>query len=303
MQRVFVGDVQGCAQELETLVERARAELGSDFELWFAGDLVNRGPDNLEVLRRVRALHDGGRARVVLGNHDVFLVAAHLGLASPGARDTVGDVLHCPDANDWIVWLRSLPLVESGRIGGDRFALVHASVHPDWSLDELHDRTRAVQARLGAPDPREARDLLLADARLDPDRDLLERLTRARSVDSRGAWSDEVPIPPWEPWHRRWSRRNHDYGVVYGHWALQRLHVAPGLRGLDTGCVHHGRGTAGFLTAWLPDVPRVRPHERLASAFAIPDDRFWHVPAHRRYDPRAPEERAEKIASLGESPD
>ncbi|HEX5635437.1 MAG TPA: hypothetical protein VFX50_19475, partial [Gemmatimonadales bacterium] len=73
-----------------------------------------------------------------------------------------------------------------------------------------------------------------------------------------------------------WARAGHDYGVVYGHWALQGLHVAPRLRGLDTGCVHHGRDRDGFLTAWLPD-PRAR------DPFEVPDERFWHVRAHRPY--------------------
>ena len=77
-------------------------------------------------------------------------------------------------------------------------------------------------------------------------------------------------------WHALWSERAHGYGVVYGHWALQGLHVAPWLRGLDTGCVHHGRDHVGLLTAWLPD-PRAQ------APFAVPDAHFLQVRAHRRY--------------------
>ena len=77
-------------------------------------------------------------------------------------------------------------------------------------------------------------------------------------------------------WHREWAARRHDYAVVYGHWALQGLHLAPGLRGLDTGCVHHGRGRTGFLTAWLPDPGSAAP-------FSLPDDSFWQIPARRAY--------------------
>jgi diadenosine tetraphosphatase ApaH/serine/threonine PP2A family protein phosphatase len=73
-----------------------------------------------------------------------------------------------------------------------------------------------------------------------------------------------------------WSARSHGYGIVYGHWALQGLHVAPGLRGLDTGCVHHGRGRDGVLTAWLPDPSAQTP-------FDVPDDRFWQEAARRAY--------------------
>jgi hypothetical protein len=77
-------------------------------------------------------------------------------------------------------------------------------------------------------------------------------------------------------WHERWSERAHGYGVVYGHWALQGLHVEPWLRGLDTGCVHHGRDHEGFLSAWLPDA-------RAHAPFALPDAHFLQVRAHRRY--------------------
>ena len=76
-----------------------------------------------------------------------------------------------------------------------------------------------------------------------------------------------------------WRLRDPGFGVVYGHWARQGLHVSPGLRGLDTGCVHHGRGRDGVLTAWLPD----SAPSASGDPFAVPDERFWQVPAKRRY--------------------
>ena len=110
---------------------------------------------------------------------------------------------------------------------------------------------------------------------------MLARLTSCRSVSRTGRWSKHEPVAPDVAWHAAWSERRHDYGVVYGHWAMQGLHVAPGLRGLDTGCVHHGRD--GFLTAWLPDWKR-------DDAFAVPDEGFWQVRARRRYyvEPTSP---------------
>ena len=93
--------------------------------------------------------------------------------------------------------------------------------------------------------------------------DLLGRLTRARSVSPSGGWSAEEPTGRERAWHEAWSEQGHDYGIVYGHWAMQGLHVAKGLRGLDTGCVHHGRGRAGALTGWIPDrrasIPSICP--------------------------------------------
>lgn len=278
MQRVFVGDVQGCADELGELLRRARAELGSRFDLWLVGDLINRGPGSLRVLRRVRDLVEDGRARCVLGNHELGLLRVAMGLEELGPRDTYGEVLAAPDRDDWIAWLRHRPLVESGRQGSQPFALVHAATHPDWDLAELTRRARSAEARLRVPDRREFARFLAGPREPDSDRDVLERLTHCRSVDAHGAWLEAPPeLAPagYEAWHRRFARRVPDFGVVYGHWAMQGLHVAPWLRGLDTGCVHHGRGRDGCLTAWLPG--------ETETPFDVPDDRFWRIPARRVY--------------------
>jgi bis(5'-nucleosyl)-tetraphosphatase (symmetrical) len=277
MQPVFVGDVQGCADELDELIRLAEKRLGSDaFELWLVGDLVNRGPDSLRVLERVRPLVDAGRARVVVGNHEIALLEVGLGLRKPSPTDTFGDVLASPAADAWLDWVRGLPLVETGRLGERPFAMAHAAVAPSWSLAGLEERARRVAARLGASDRAPARTLLAA-SRSDPDRDALDLVTRCRAIDARGAWSDREPARPDDAWHRRWSAARHAYGVVYGHWATQGLHVAENLRGLDTGCVHHGRGRDGSLTAWVPDL-------RAGDPFALPErGAFWSVRARRPY--------------------
>jgi bis(5'-nucleosyl)-tetraphosphatase (symmetrical) len=277
VQTVFVGDVQGCAEELDELLARATNSFGDEgFELWMVGDLVNRGPASLRVLERVRARVEAGQARVVLGNHEIALIEAGLGLRTPSAADTAREVLASAESADWIEWLRRRPLVEAGRLGRRAFAMVHAAVAPGWSLAELSRRARAIEARLGASDPATARALLAAP-RSDPDRDALALLTRCRSVDARGRWGAAEPERPEDAWHRRWAAAEPDYAIVYGHWATQGLHVAPGLRGLDTGCVHHGRGRDGHLTAWLPDAGARDP-------FAVPDTgELWSVPARRAH--------------------
>jgi bis(5'-nucleosyl)-tetraphosphatase (symmetrical) len=277
LQRIFVGDVQGCADELDTLVERARSGWGGEFELWLVGDLVNRGPDNLRVLRRVRELETSGRARSVLGNHEVGLLCVALGLEAPGPGDTFGDVLEAPDRDAWVDWLCRLPLVDTGRLGEQPFALVHAASHPDWTLEELASRARAAEALLR--DRRERRRFLAQRGAPDSERDVLARLTECRSVDARGAWVSEPPEQApqgFAAWHHVWAQRAQGFGIVYGHWSLQGLHVAPWLRGLDTGCVHHGRGRDGFLSAWLPP-------ESAAAPFDVPDANFWQIPARRVY--------------------
>ncbi|MDX1649056.1 MAG: metallophosphoesterase [Myxococcota bacterium] len=285
MRPVFVGDVQGCVRELEALFARVDAELGQDaWEPWLVGDLVNRGPSSLEVLRAVRARADAGRARVVLGNHEVALLRTALGRRRPGPEDTFADVLEADRREGWVDWLLRLPLLVEGRLGATPFAMVHAAVHPDWSLAVARKRAAAVEAVLRGGDRQAAADLLDAVTRAPRAgaADDLARLLTCRSVrPGDDAWSDAPPAPPWRPWHEAWRARGHPYGVVYGHWSVQGLHVAPGLRGLDTGCVHHGRGRDGFLTAWLPDPSAPDP-------FGVPDDRFVQVRAFARYHAAAP---------------
>jgi bis(5'-nucleosyl)-tetraphosphatase (symmetrical) len=279
VQRIFVGDVQGCADELDALIARAEAAFGEDFALWLAGDLVNRGPDNRRVLERVRALVDAGRAEVVLGNHELHLLSVHWGQRPLSENDSIGDVLDAPDVAEWVDWLRRRPLARTGEIAGQPFAMVHASVGAGWTLEELRGRAAKASARLAGPEP-EARAFLAMDPAESPERDDLARLTRGRSGDGEG-WSSREPDSPEGAWHQAWRAQRPAYGVVYGHWARQGLHVEEGLRGLDTGCVHHGRGRDGFLTAWLPDEEPGRAG--VGRAFDLPDERFWQIPARRRY--------------------
>jgi len=289
--RLFIGDVQGCADELEELLALAAAELGNDFDVWSVGDLINRGPDNRRVLERMRALHADGRARIVLGNHEIGLMMRWLGVRGGSSADTLDDLLDAPDIEDWIHWLRGLPLVETGELDGQPFAMVHASVHPDWDLASLVAHARRAEEPLRELGTAELASWLRAapgGATNSSERDDLDRLTRCRSlIDATGSWSDRLPARSADVWHRRWAQQEHEYGIVYGHWALQGLHVAPGLRGLDTACVHHGREdgrggcTQGFLTGWIPRVDALR---RAGKAhFGIPDNRFLRVKAKQRY--------------------
>jgi len=275
VQFIFVGDVQGCADELNDLLARAKRRFGSDCHFYFVGDLINRGPASYRVLQRVRELSEMGRAHAVLGNHELALMRLALGHRNPAPDDTFQELLARPDAGEWIDWLRSRPLALTGQLGNQPFVLVHAAVAPSWGVTEITGRARRIEKRLQG-EFSELERLLTASRTADPDADDLARFTRCRSVDRKGGWSSREPTGQRRPWHEIWSRQGHSYGVVYGHWALQGLHLAPGLRGLDTGCVYHGFGRDGFLTAWLPDSSRAVP-------FAVPDLGFWQVAAHRRY--------------------
>jgi len=287
VQKIFIGDVQGCGIELVELLDRAAGQFGEEFEIWVVGDLINRGPYNLLCLDRVRSLVEAGRARYVLGNHEIALLKAWLGLREVRPNDTFVEVLESSEIEGWIDWLRKRPVMERGRLASTSFAMVHASVHPDWSLDELEMRAQRVERQLSDPDLDRVREFLdariPADRELADDRDVLGRLTSCRSLDAQMNWSSALPLLEADSWHHHWAARGHDYGVVYGHWAVQGLHVAPGLRGLDTACVHHGRDRDGFLTAWLPLLEDESSGGARQSVFDVPDDRFWKIPAQRRY--------------------
>jgi bis(5'-nucleosyl)-tetraphosphatase (symmetrical) len=146
MATYAIGDVQGCFDELQQLLRRI-SFAGSD-RLWLVGDLVNRGPKSLEVLRFVREL--GGRAVSVLGNHDLHLIAQYEGVERARKDDTFRDVLEAADAAELVAWMRRRPMMHAE---GD-YAMVHAGLLPQWTLERALSLGKEVeQALQGATDP------------------------------------------------------------------------------------------------------------------------------------------------------
>lgn len=235
-RHIYVGDVQGCREELEALLERLRFDPAADV-LLPVGDLVNRGPDSLGALRLLVRLD----AQAVLGNHELHLLALAAGRRTPRATDTLQELLASPERDALLAWVRALPFVR--RLG--RTLLVHAALHPSWTEPERE---------LAGADPLAPSPAALFAA-------------RARYCDTLGRTperDDAPPGPPYRPWHElvEPARLGLDT-IVFGHWAAQGLLVKPGFRGLDTGCVW-GRK----LTAWiaeedrLVDVPARRAYAR-----------------------------------------
>src|SRR5688572_3158673 len=140
MATYALGDVQGCFDELQQLLRKAN--FGPRDRLWFVGDLVNRGPKSLEVLRFVRDL--GQRAITVLGNHDLHLVAQYEGVEKLKAKDTFQDVLDAPDAGELVAWLRARPMVHAQ----NGYALVHAGLLPQWTVAKAVALGKEVSAAL-----------------------------------------------------------------------------------------------------------------------------------------------------------
>ena len=254
MTRYAIGDLQGCEEELRALLVRLKFSADRD-RLWFVGDLVNRGPDSLAALRRVRAL--GDNAVVVLGNHDLHLLAVACGVQRRRRSDTLDEVLAAPDRDTLIEWLLTRPLAHAE--GQD--LMVHAGVVPQWTAartvalaDEvsraLRRDPRALFEQMYGDEPERWDERLAGPERL---RFIINVLTRLRlcTADGRVDLSLKGPPPPppsaLRPWFEHPQRATRDVRVVFGHWSALGLVRRPDVLGLDTGCVWGGRLTAADL--------------------------------------------------------
>lgn len=254
MARYAIGDVQGCHDALRKLLARLRFSADRD-QLFFTGDLVNRGPQSLQVLRLVRAL--GASARTVLGNHDLHLAARHYCPQVQARRgDTLDDVLQAKDRDLLLDWLLAQPLALEDAASAS--LLVHAGVVPQWSLQQVLSRAAQAAAAMRA-DPVAFFSSMYGNrpTRWQEDLPAAERwrftvnmLTRLRycladgTLDFHLKGAPAGTDGPWRPWFEH--PRLHDAGVriVFGHWSTLGLLRRPGLLALDTGCVWGGHLTA-----------------------------------------------------------
>lgn len=237
-----IGDVHGCFRTLEALIERIDLDLGRD-RLWMVGDLVNRGPSSLSVLRWARVLEEemGDRFQVVLGNHDLHLIARHRGLASARPGDTLEDILEAADGADLVEWLRRRPFVHFGRAGGHDFILVHAGFLPGWSSQDAVAAARRLERRLRGP---EAERLLRSR-----DDEALAAFTRMRMLDADAGFHDYSGPPEGapaglSPWFEVEPRGCPGHTAITGHWAALGMRLRSDLIALDSGCVWGGSLTA-----------------------------------------------------------
>lgn len=257
MHTYAIGDLQGCAAQLDLLLDRIDA-VSPGAQLIFVGDIVNRGPASLQTLRRLMSL--GERALCVLGNHDLHLLAVSQGIRAPGKGDTLDDILHAPDRDELLSWLRRQPLA---RIV-DGHLIVHAGLLPAWSAEQAVMLSREVEAMLqgaywvdflrtmyGNEPSRWSDDLKGAD-RL---RCIVNAMTRLRFCSADGQMefqTKEGPgAPPtgYLPWFEVPGRRTANDTVVFGHWSTLGLVQQDKLLGLDTGCVWGGKLSALRLAA------------------------------------------------------
>jgi len=256
-----VGDIQGCCDEFDDLLATLAFDRARD-RLWLVGDLVNRGPRSLDVLRRVVQLGDA--ATVVLGNHDLHLLALARGGAEPRGPDaSLRQVLEAPDRERLLDWLQSRPLLHHEPAPG--ITMIHAGLPPQWDIDLARRCARELETALRGNhsgrlfkamygnQPDVWRDDLEGDDRL---RFIMNALTRLRVCDARGrlllkfkGQESEIPAGA-SPWFRVAGRRSRGARIVCGHWSALGYLDEDGVLLLDTGCVW-----GGTLTARRLDVP------------------------------------------------
>ncbi|HUQ76550.1 MAG TPA: symmetrical bis(5'-nucleosyl)-tetraphosphatase [Burkholderiales bacterium] len=247
MATYAIGDVQGCFDELQTLLAKVGFAKGD--RLWFVGDLVNRGPKSLEVLRFVRDL--GERAAVVLGNHDLHLVTQHEGFERPRKDDTVDDVLEASDRRELVDWLRTRPMMHAD----GAYAMVHAGLLPQWTVAKGLQLAREVEAALAAPNYRDFlanlygskpdawRDGLSGWDRL---RVIVNAMTRMRFCTPEGKMDFRAKGATPPAGYKAWFdlRPKEAATLVGGHWSALGLRLTPRVALLDSGCVWGGKLTA-----------------------------------------------------------
>ncbi|MFI3190213.1 bis(5'-nucleosyl)-tetraphosphatase (symmetrical) [Crenothrix sp. D3] len=247
-----IGDIQGCFDDLLRLLDAIAFDEQSD-QLWFAGDLVNRGPKSLETLRFVKSL--GNSAITVLGNHDMHLLAASCMDSVTRKKDALNPVLEAPDRQELIDWLRHQPLFHHN----DDFCLVHAGLPPQWDFKKTQKMAFIAEQALRRPDyhlflkqmygnkPNVWSSNLKGTPRL---RFIINCFTRMRYCDAEGRLdftnSGALGSQPENllPWFTVPNRKNADMRIIFGHWSTLGYYEGPNCYAIDTGCLWGGQLTA-----------------------------------------------------------
>jgi bis(5'-nucleosyl)-tetraphosphatase (symmetrical) len=263
MKTYVIGDLQGCAHEAGLLLERIAADAHAieEARILFVGDLINRGPESLTALRRMKTLSEtsGGRVEALLGNHDLHLLAVAAGVQKASRSDTLDEILAASDRDELIAWLRRRPLA----MFVDAHLLVHAGVPPQWTAEQTMRLAAEVEtvlrgdgwvdflAQMYGNEPDRWDDALTGIPRL---RCIVNALTRMRlcwpdgRMDFLHKESDKGPEgSDLMPWFDVPGRRTAGVTVVFGHWSALGLVLRPNLVGLDSGCVWGGKLTAVCL--------------------------------------------------------
>ncbi|MFT6640321.1 MAG: bis(5'-nucleosyl)-tetraphosphatase (symmetrical) [Flavobacteriaceae bacterium] len=249
MTTYVIGDLQGCLTPLKRLLDHLQFEPAHD-TLWFVGDLINRGPESLETLRYVKAL--GKSAITVLGNHDLHLLAVVHGIRKASSKDTLEEIVRAPDRDELCHWLARRPLLHTDKKLGH--TLVHAGIHPLWSLKRAHKMAREIHHTLkgdlqgflatmyGNTPTHWNKNLPSAERQ----RFAVNAFTRMRYCYADGQLNFDFNGAPSAapdnlyPWYAITNRKALDTQIVFGHWSSHPSICKPGIIPTDRGCVWGG---------------------------------------------------------------
>lgn len=270
MSTYLIGDVHGCYDELRALLQQVDFNPEQD-TLWLTGDLVARGPGSLEVLRYVKSLGDA--VRLVLGNHDLHLLAVYAGISRNKPKDRLTPLLEADDADELINWLRRQPLLQVDE--EKKLVMGHAGITPQWDIETAKKCAREVEAVLASDSYPLFLDAMYGDMPNNWSEDLTglarlrfstNALTRMRYCFPNGQLdmickdAPESALPPLKPWFNIAGPVARDYTIVFGHWAsLEGKGTPEGIIALDTGCCWGGTLT---LLHWETQRYVVQPSNR-----------------------------------------
>ncbi len=280
MSTYAIGDLQGCYTELQDLLNRINFDAAKD-RLWFVGDLINRGPASLACLQFVKSLGDA--ASVVSGNHDLYLLAVANRIYKPHKKDTLDEILNADAASELLEWIRSRPLLVHD--ADLNFTMVHAGIHPQWSLTEALELAQETESLLRGDQFKQFLPSMFGDSPdqwhdaitgYDRHRFIINCFTRMRYCEADGRLNlKEKKAPSTQnknliPWYSLPARKTRQNKVIFGHWSTlaagshnntEQYNVFP----LDTGCLWGGALTAmrledgQYFQVPSQQAPRVQP--------------------------------------------
>lgn len=259
MSTYAIGDLQGCYSELQDLLDKINFDEIND-QLWFVGDIVNRGPNSLACLRFVKSL--GTKAKTVLGNHDLHLLAVANKVRKPHRKDSFDEILNAKDSEELLDWIKHQALLVTDT--DLNFTMIHAGLPPQWTLEQAKELAQETESLLQSKKFNDFINNMYGDQpdswskKLKDDdrhRFIINCFTRIRYIDKNGKLDMKETCAPGKqnksltPWYKIPDRKTKQDKIIFGHWSTVHLgnennfkqyNVYP----LDTGCLWGGELTA-----------------------------------------------------------